>query len=177
MADQYELTCSTCGNTVLVGQPQAGSRVACRCGEQLDVPTLLALQNLPTVKLAEEAESPAWSFQHGLIAIGFILTVACAIPGVYFRVEQSTTTPYRMDTYQTQVIQQLDAESPLETWIRWHHRIVPLAEQGLTEFQIPDTITYERKMERLGTYQIISFGAAGIAALGTLIALVWLKRR
>ena len=175
MADQHLLTCPNCGDTVAVGPSQAGSCVTCSCGRELDVPTLRAMRQLPIGDPPEKTASPAWGIRQGLVALCLILAVLCAIPGVYFLVEQTTTTPYRIDAQLNQIMRQLEKASPLQTWMYWNREIVPLAEQGLTEFQTYDSIAYERKMKSLRRYQKITFGAAGVAVLFAVVIALWRK--
>ncbi|MEK6249905.1 MAG: hypothetical protein N2C12_17095 [Planctomycetales bacterium] len=50
---------------------QAGERVGCECGEQVEVPTLRDLGNLPSI---EDGESvPRWTHAQGIIAVTGLL--------------------------------------------------------------------------------------------------------
>ena len=76
----YLLTCD-CGKTVPVEIGQAGGRVACSCGTQLDVPTLRQLRHLPQADGRTEARRPAVGAR-GKDAIAASLIVVAALAGL-----------------------------------------------------------------------------------------------
>lgn len=173
MADQYLLRCPSCDQDITIGLPQAGSLVMCPCGQKVEVPTLRALRQLPKAAPTKGEARPVWGFRHGLIALAMILATLCAIPGVYWRVAQSTTEPYSLEAQLNHVMERLDKASPSQTWEYWHTVIVPLSERGLTEFVTSDSIAYDRKMKSLTLYQTISFGLSGSFALLAVVVALW----
>lgn len=84
MSQQYLLPC-TCGQTVRVGNAQAGGQVLCACGKSLDVPTLRGLRQLEWAP-AEVTKKTAlrWSPAHGAtFALALSLAVAGAATAAY----------------------------------------------------------------------------------------------
>ena len=80
MKKKYLLPCS-CGREIPVGTSQAGDRVVCKCGAELDVPTMLGLARLEEVVEAEPAaktKRPTWGIRQGLPLLGGILILAGA---------------------------------------------------------------------------------------------------
>lgn len=83
MGVQYLLPC-TCGKTTTVDSSQSGLRVACQCGQQLDVPTHLGLQRLERA-VASVATSPGdakasagWGKRQGLLFLATVFVAAAA---------------------------------------------------------------------------------------------------
>jgi hypothetical protein len=92
---KYLLPCS-CGNKTPVDVSQAGTRVRCTCGADLEVPTLRGLKRLAQAvpeaagKVAVGAESP-WGARQRVAFIGallFVIGVATALGCFYTRPPQ-----------------------------------------------------------------------------------------
>lgn len=73
---QYELPCE-CGATVLVTEGSAGSRVACRCGRAVQVPSLKRLREMAGVP----THSPEFVIERLLLANELPQETACALCG------------------------------------------------------------------------------------------------
>src|SRR5438132_13154302 len=84
----YLLKCR-CGNQAPVEVGQAGGKVICKCGTQLDVPPLRQLRHLP-VAAAEEKRSVVWGARQGVLTISLLLAVSVASAGLWSRVTQPT---------------------------------------------------------------------------------------
>lgn len=77
MSPKHLLPCS-CGNQIPVDLPQAGSRVRCTCGAELEVPTLLGLKRLTRADhdaTTDAKTKPVWGTRQRLVFFGAILTV------------------------------------------------------------------------------------------------------
>lgn len=77
MSAKYLLPCP-CGEKIVVGLPQAGSSVVCRCGQSLVVPASDEIVRLEPVEvLAKEGRKlvHAWGRREGCIFLGAFLTV------------------------------------------------------------------------------------------------------
>ncbi len=78
MSPQYLLPCS-CGQKLPVDAAQAGSRVRCACGAELEVPTLLHLKRLEKVAPADRADETSeatWGARQRLALAGAVLSFA-----------------------------------------------------------------------------------------------------
>lgn len=83
MSARYRVAC-TCGQSVLVGEAQAGSTVSCACGATLTAPMLRDLRKLPReevpASVVQRADRPAgghvWSSRQAIL---FVLGVATAL--------------------------------------------------------------------------------------------------
>jgi hypothetical protein len=81
MSQQYLLPCA-CGQSVRVGNAQAGATVSCSCGKTLAVPTLRGLRQLERVpQEAAAAKRLHWSPVHGTV---FAAALVLATVGICF---------------------------------------------------------------------------------------------
>jgi len=77
---KHLLPCSSCGEAIPVDASQAGQSVTCQCGQQLEIPTMRAIRQLPPLR---EATAPprrptsGWSTAQRLV---FALGLAVAVP-------------------------------------------------------------------------------------------------
>ena len=175
MASRYTLSCS-CGQQISVSSAQAGDCVTCSCGKQLDVPTLRALQELPPAETDGDDVQPLWGIRQGLIALGIIVAILCAVPGVYWWWMAPDAPIYRPDAERAAMEQRYETATPLEAWLHWNNDIAPLAETGLREEPSYRSIAAARSRERLRNYQKISFGIAGVAVLFSITVALWKNR-
>jgi hypothetical protein len=175
MASRYALSCS-CGQQISVGPAQAGDRVTCLCGKQLDVPTLRAMQELPPAETDGGDDEPLWGIRQGLVALGIIVAILTAIPGAYWWWMAPDAPTFRPDAQMAAMEQQYEMVTPLQAWLHWNNDIVPLAETGLWEEPSYGAIAAERSRERLRNYQKISFGIAGVAVLFSITVALWKNR-
>jgi hypothetical protein len=81
MTTKYLLRCD-CGLEVAVQRVQAGQKVECTCGKQVDVPMLRDFDQLEVIGPTED-ERPQWNVGPALLGIGGVLLVAAVIAGVY----------------------------------------------------------------------------------------------
>src|SRR5436189_5850500 len=74
---KYLVECN-CGNKLPVEMGQAGGRVACTCGNLVDVPPLRKLQHLPTAETEVARPTSTWSARKGVITASLLLAGALA---------------------------------------------------------------------------------------------------
>ena len=79
MSKRYLLRCS-CDRDQVVEPAQAGQTILCPCGKSLEVPTLLAMRELP---LAPGERMPGasfrWGVRHRLISIGALVLLGALV--------------------------------------------------------------------------------------------------
>jgi len=83
----YLLPCS-CGKKIPVDAGQAGARISCECGQQLNVPTFRSLKNLeqaaPVAVMNAAAAGSSWSTTRGIFfSLGMLATVVAALVIAY----------------------------------------------------------------------------------------------
>ena len=83
MGHKKKLLCISCGQTLRIDSTQAGSILICSCGEQVPVPTLREIAQLPDADAAEQmrTQSPRrWTRAQGILfAIGAASLLLSAI--------------------------------------------------------------------------------------------------
>ena len=97
MSLQFLLPCS-CGSKLPVDPAQAGGRVRCACGRELDVPTLLGLKRLEragsdAVDGAAGTRQTTWGARQRLIFAGVVVSLV----GIVVAVESFRTRPRIVD--------------------------------------------------------------------------------
>jgi len=82
----YLLPCG-CGNKIPIEVGQAGERVHCACGTELDVPTLLGFSRLERAQ-PDSVKAPAaavWGTRHRFLLLGStIIAVGLVLAGLFF---------------------------------------------------------------------------------------------
>lgn len=92
---QYLLPCS-CGRKLPVDLAQAGNRIHCECGAELEVPTLLHLKRLERAVPADSAatvEGATWGARQRIALAGAVFSLA----GIFFAAWCFTTRPRILD--------------------------------------------------------------------------------
>ncbi len=83
MAVQYLLPCD-CGNTTPIDTNQAGSTVSCKCGKNLEVPSLRAIRQLTPLDQGDVAREYQWNLVAGLtFASGVVIALVGASVAYY----------------------------------------------------------------------------------------------
>jgi hypothetical protein len=145
---KYLLTC-TCGNEVPVEIGQAGGRVACTCGAQLDVPTLRQLRHLPQEKAAETGAAASWGTHQGWIAAALIF-VAALLAWTAWSWWTQPSQPKFDATHAVEhmalVDQNLKKWTPTDGWNLWIEHYRPLSERGLGVFHAQNAAQIETKI-------------------------------
>jgi len=79
MGKKYRLGCS-CGREQVVEPAQAGQTICCACGKSLEVPTLLAMRQLPLAPAERMPGLPVrWGIRHRLISIGVLVLLGALV--------------------------------------------------------------------------------------------------
>jgi hypothetical protein len=174
MATRFLLPC-TCGREIPVDAGQAGDSALCECGRRVLVPKLGQLRLLPRVQSV--AAETTWSPRKGLIALCAIIGVVCLVLGIY---SWAVTPRIGADDLQAAIGRTgdfIDSLSPVDTWVYWHQRSVPMGRQGLTVDASPQRFAHDAEVELRTTHQRLAFGAAGLAALVSLTLVLWRPSR
>ncbi len=146
MSVKYLLPCS-CGLEVAVEPAQAGQKVQCACGKQLDVPAMREIVRLEPIDVAGEAApaKPAWGLRQGLLVLGSLLILCSLATAVYFYAKR----PQPMD---------LDSLNLVQVWQVWEELRL-----GVDRPPQPDQQYYAQQMRSL---HVRLSGLAVIAVLG-----------
>ena len=85
MTAKYLLPCP-CGEKIPIEVGQSGQTISCRCGRQLDAPTMLEIRRLEQVPTdAPVVPSRTWGIHQALALIGglIVLVAVCLLGGLY----------------------------------------------------------------------------------------------
>ncbi len=118
MTTKYLLPCS-CGKSVAVAASQAGEKLQCTCGLQLEVPSMSAIRQLQTVADAPtKRDQSHWSLLRGMLFAVGLVCLCCGIgAGIYYqwgRMQLDTSEKPWDDMAND--LSQIDNLSPLEVW-------------------------------------------------------------
>jgi len=88
VSTRYLLPCP-CGKKIPVETTHAGETVSCVCGQQIEVPTLLALRSLePAEEEPDAVAARSWGVSQGLAIVGVMVMLGAAAALIYFYVHQ-----------------------------------------------------------------------------------------
>ena len=167
----YLLPCS-CGKTVLVEMGQAGGRVTCSCGTQLEVPTLRQLRHLPQQQAVGQPRAASnWGTRQGWIAASLIAIVILVGWSAWSWWREPSQPKFVAADYMEIIDKHLKDMKPAEAWNRWIEYYRPLADRGLPVFQagnaaqIEGTIAHERFLRRMLLTIAGIFAAAAAAGV------------
>lgn len=156
MSPQYLLECP-CGESVKVEPRQAGDRVRCDCGVDLEVPSLTHLRRLLRADDAPPAAGGTWGLREGLLAVALISVVALAAVGGYLWLTEPPSWTERSDI-------SVETWTPRAAWEYWCLIYRPLT-TGRAEDIASVNPAIERQIElyRLGRWTCLAL--AGVAAV------------
>jgi hypothetical protein len=152
LSTKYLLPCS-CGLEIAVEPAQAGQKVHCICGSQVQVPTMREITRLERFE-AEPAVSSAktlWGLRHGLLVLGVLMLVA-ALAGAAHAFRQRPKPPV------------LDALSLQQTWMLWQE-----LRQGVDRPLLPHQEMYNQQMRR---FHVLTGAMALVGGLGVVCVAV-----
>jgi hypothetical protein len=155
--------------TVPVDVGQAGGRVACSCGAQLDVPTLRQLRQLPQEKTEETGSRASWGTRQGWIATTLIIAAALLAWAAWSRWTQPRQPKFVAEEYLASVDENLKKWSPEDGWNLWIQFYRPLSDRGLPVFhahnaaQIETEIAEARFLRGMLVSIAVVFAAAAAA--------------
>ncbi|MCI0332526.1 MAG: hypothetical protein L0228_04810 [Planctomycetes bacterium] len=165
---KYLLTCQ-CGNTVPVEVGQAGDRVTCVCGAQLDVPTLRKLRHLPVERPAASQARAAWNPRKGFVAASLIAAGLLVASAVWTWLKQPVVPKFDPVAQLNAADAHLAKITPAESWMRWVAVYLPLANSGFAVFEHPDKDAIEQQVAQ---YRILETTLLIIAASCVTVALI-----
>jgi len=139
----YLLSC-TCGEQVPVEVGQAGGKVTCRCGTQLDVPALRQLRHLPQVKVAEAPSGRGWGARQGIIATGAMIAAAALTWSLW--VWRTDPEHAVFDAAQRMEYVDRQIKTPTGAWDSWIEFYKPMAEQGFPVFHASNVAQVEKNL-------------------------------
>lgn len=151
LSAKYLLPCS-CGLEVAVEPSQAGGKVQCACGKQLDVPAMREIAALEPIETGDAAETsrPAWGLRHGLLLLGAVLIVCGLAPSLYLYWNR----PRPLD---------LDQLSVGQVWHFWED-----LRQGVDRPPFPDQQYYAQSTQWL----YITLSGLAVVWLGGMVCIV-----
>lgn len=165
MPQKYLLPCS-CGESILIELSQAGERIRCQCGNELEVPTMRHIRQLQRAADTGPVAKPrkSWPMMYGLLfAVGLATTVAgLAVAGYYqWGRSQLQTEETQWDDVEAaaRAIDKLPADVAFDEWRK-------LRDFGLGA-QTPPEFVIHRHVS--GIWLKIVWIGLGVAGIGLLI--------
>ena len=166
MAQKFLLSCPSCGTQIPVELSQAGERIVCTCGTQLEVPAMRHIRELPraATDTPKAVARKSWPLAYGLIfALGLVVMVGgLAIAGYYqWGRSQLHTEETKWDDIKAaeRAIDALPVDIAFEQWKQ-------IRDYGLGP-QTPPEFVVHRRVSRIW-FRII-LGALGVAAVGLML--------
>ncbi|TWT30164.1 hypothetical protein KOR34_47220 [Posidoniimonas corsicana] len=179
MATKHLLPCD-CGKSIRVEPSQAGDRVVCECGAELDVPPLRQLRDLPLDVQPGDAPSARgggeWSFRAGVLTAGLLIAAVLAgLGGWWWATEppmpggfDPNATAQRMEG----LVDQMNAKQAYKQWVEFYSLNRPLA--PVTDPRTQAAIDHVRHMRLVRTTLVI---AGAVVAVLSLLLFTQLKPR
>jgi hypothetical protein len=171
---KYLINCP-CGKQVQVDVGQAGGKVTCACGNELDVPTLRNLRHLPQAEPDTAHASAGWNPRKGIIAASLIIAgLLAAYAGWNYLTEPAV--PKFEDVYSNSVVDaNWDKMNPVEAWTLWVDIYRPLAETGFHTYEHPHKAAIEEHIAFRRVLQSTLLVIAAVAVAIAITAAVWPK--
>src|SRR3954451_5126706 len=133
---KYLVECN-CGNKLSVEMGQAGGRVACTCGNLVDVPPLRKLRHLPTAEAEVAPPTSTWSARKGVITASLLLAGALAVVNAWSWFTQPKVPVFDPASYEHNIVEQrLKTMTPTQAWQWWIEYYKPLAERGFSNLEL-----------------------------------------
>jgi hypothetical protein len=167
----YLLDCQ-CGNRLPVEIGQAGGRIACSCGKQLDVPTLRNLRQLPTAIVDEKPTSIAWNKRKGAIAACLIVAVVLAAVAVWNRINQPSVPKFDSGARMQQVERELKNITPADAYALSHNYRM-LAERGMAVYEPANRAAIQQHIAHQTFQRRIYWITATIFAAAAAVIAFW----
>lgn len=150
MNPRFLLPCA-CGKSIPVEPAQAGNRIRCECGAELQVPSLLGMRHLQPVQDSHNggrASRPAWGARQRLFSVGILLSATGLVVATWFY----ATRPRKPNTA---------ALPPLFTLLLW--------ESLKTGVDAPPTLVEQERIAALAAhYRWTVFGLV-VAVIGAAV--------
>ena len=170
---KYLVEC-TCGNKLPVEIGQAGGRIACTCGNLVDVPPLRKLRHLPPAEIEIARSTATWSARKGVITASLLLAGALAIVNAWSWFTQPTVPEFDPVAYQRDVVEEhLKKLTPTQSWQMWIEYYKPMAERGLSRLELANRSQIERIIAERQSFRRTLWIVVAIAAAVAAGAAVW----
>jgi len=167
----YLLPC-VCGKTVPVDVGQAGERVTCSCGTQLDVPTLRQLRHLPRATPAAEPRPAAtWGPRQGIATATSIIVVV--LLGWSAWIWWNEPVMPKFDPAERQKVVEEQIKTPLGAWDAWIDYYRPLAERGFPIFRVANQADIQQRIAHARFLRRMLWAIAAVFGFVTLCAIFW----
>lgn len=166
------LTCS-CGKTVPVEIGQAGGRVTCSCGAQLDVPPLRQLRHLPRETLEQKRSVRSWGTRQGWVSASLIVVAFLAAWSAWNWWTEPAQPIFESAAYTTAVDKRVSEWTPADGWKWWIEYYRPLAERGLPTFQAGNAAEIEREITHRRFLRRMIWAVAGVFAAAAAAGIFW----
>jgi hypothetical protein len=164
----YLLPCPQCERKLAVTTGQAGDRLRCECGAEVEVPTVRSLRALPEVHGAVGPKR-SWSTRHSVVFLGAVVAIAGLAFGVYLHVRSVAERP--RDNF----AEDIQGMSPDKAWELWSS----IMRHGAT-WKPQKGVAQEKAIKRydeLVRWKWIGFGIAGAGAIIAIIGLAMFAQR
>ncbi|HTQ39456.1 MAG TPA: hypothetical protein VMJ32_10530 [Pirellulales bacterium] len=118
---KYLLPCPHCGSKIPVAAGQAGQRLRCTCGHDIEAPSIRGLRELESVTEEEEIRTPAWSARQGVAFLGVAITIiAIVAAGAIVLLRPNTTDRQLLEIpiNQDAIRREVQELSPGEAYLR-----------------------------------------------------------
>ena len=145
--------------------------MACRCGNELVIPTLRNLADLPRVDEADTKTKPAWGLRQGIFTAGLLIALLLGGVAAWFQ-WQTPGPPEPFDIIARSEFFQENVEklTPEQAWQLWMIEFKPLEKLGIRQMINPQD-RYTLSQIKKCTYYRNLFGiAAGVFLVIGLIA-------
>jgi hypothetical protein len=173
---KYLVECN-CGNKLPVEMGQAGGRVACTCGNIVDVPPLRKLRHLPTVDTEVARPTATWNARKGVITACLLLAGTLAILNAWSWRTQPTVPEFDPAAYQSAIMQRLNKMTPGQSWDLWIEYYKPMAERGFGNLQLANRGVIEKTIAERESLRRTLWIVAAIALAIAAAAAFWPKSR
>ncbi len=117
---KYQLPCPACGTKLPVEASQAGQMLVCKCGQQLDVPSIRELRRLEPI-VEETVAAPTWNKRKGLAFLGTaIVLIAAGVAAVLLARRPSLEGADKPAVVDSNAIRkEIDSLPPDESYVRF----------------------------------------------------------
>ena len=168
----YRVPCSECQNIVEVTVAQAGSSIACKCGAQIEIPTMRELRAMVTEEPTATTKKVArrgWSQTQGVLFSIGLLTAAIAAFSSLWVVNKKNRLPTEPPILQHQDVSKYSMEDLWKGWIE-------ISESDLSTRRRPMYLDARDQSETLNIVLYVALGATGLGLALALSSLFMGKR-
>jgi hypothetical protein len=170
----YLLTCQ-CGKTIPIEVGQAGERVACECGANVEVPPLRKLRHLPLAQPKTAQPRAAWSASKGFVTAALIAAGLLAAVAAWSWWTEPVMPKFNPEGQIAAVDRELAEVTPTQAWARWVAYYRPLATRGFSDAVFPYAAEIEQKIAERRFLQKTLLTIAAVCAAVALIAAFWTR--